>query len=940
MEYRYAAFISYSHRDKRVGDWLHRKLETYRVPKALVTEKPGGRAVPARIFPVFRDREELPTSSDLGAQISDALEGSRFLVVICSPNSARSRWVNEEIRAFKALGREADVLCLVIDGEPNASDLPGREDEECFPQAVRFRVAEDGTLSDQRTEPIAADLRPHADGRANALLKLIAGLLGVGFDDLKQRELRRRQRRLAIATAVLSVVTVAMAGLAVSSWLGWQRAERQEHLALKARDQAEELASTMLFDFRDKLEPLGRLDLLKENALLVRDYYVSLPTEHQDDQTERRRATSLMSVGDVLVGQGALAEAAQTFAASEAIFARLRDQQPGNLDALRSWTVIINRLGDERARAGDYANARKYFDASIAATRQLLDAPAAKDAWERDLIVSLYKLGQLQLDHGDHDGALRAFDEALKAAKRNVEAGQTRQRRLDMVTILSGIAQLHETRREKRKTLEYLSRAIDIERGLVADFHNDYLLRESLAISLARIGAMRFELRELELAGQVTGEGRELLEHMVKHDPTNAKWRRMLAIARTDLARIAERRGELNLARAGFERGLDDFKRFATLKPGVPEAQFDIAIAYNNLGDLESVLGDFDAALKTFERALAIAKKLVEHASDVTRWRTAMATYQGKIGTAALSLGDVDRAQTAIEAGLEITAELARGDPDNIQLQRSWSIALGQAAGLSRASGQLTQAIGYYEQSLTIDKALMARAPEDAEAISDLAVTLSQLGNAHRAAGNMQRASTFYADALTQRERLGQVAPSNVAWRADAAESLTALGDVAFSQREFAQAIEHFANAARYLDALLKLYPDNQRWQRQAAFTLNRLGGAVASNGNSAKAREIYQMAHDIVVVLAASNPDNTMWQTDHALSLRLLAITTPVADVSARLGLFEGALEIVEGLADKAAYRLDSVPGQTSCVMSLRGSSRATEEDSEPCLAALGRRR
>ena len=83
---KYWAFISYSHQDKAWGDWLHKKLDTYRIPAALVgTDSSHGHPVPKRIYPIFRDREELPTSANLGDQIQQAIRDSRFLVVICSP---------------------------------------------------------------------------------------------------------------------------------------------------------------------------------------------------------------------------------------------------------------------------------------------------------------------------------------------------------------------------------------------------------------------------------------------------------------------------------------------------------------------------------------------------------------------------------------------------------------------------------------------------------------------------------------------------------------------------------------------------------------------------------------------------------------------------------------------------------------------------------------
>ena len=67
-----------------------------------------------------------------------------------------------------------------MDGEPNATDKPGMEEEECFPEAARYEICENGELIDKRTEPIAADAREGKDGKRNALLKLIAGLINVG----------------------------------------------------------------------------------------------------------------------------------------------------------------------------------------------------------------------------------------------------------------------------------------------------------------------------------------------------------------------------------------------------------------------------------------------------------------------------------------------------------------------------------------------------------------------------------------------------------------------------------------------------------------------------------------------------------------------------------------------------------------------------------------
>ena len=209
----YRAFISYSHRDKAFAKTLHRAVEGYRIPAKLVGRVTSVGEVPRRIAPIFRDREELPASSDLGGELSSALRRSMFLIVICSRAAAKSHWVVEEIKQYKRMHGESRVLALIIDGVPYGSDTPGKEDEECFPVSLRYKLGPDGELSDVPAEPIAGDLRPEGDGRRLATLKLIAGLTGLRLDDLVQRETQRRVQRLAMIT------TGAMAGMVVTGGL-------------------------------------------------------------------------------------------------------------------------------------------------------------------------------------------------------------------------------------------------------------------------------------------------------------------------------------------------------------------------------------------------------------------------------------------------------------------------------------------------------------------------------------------------------------------------------------------------------------------------------------------------------------------------------------------------------------------------------------------------
>lgn len=174
---RYAVFLSYRHADNKEqgrqwATWLHQVLEGYEIPADLVgTKNSKGDLIPASLYPVFRDEEELPADADLTRNIRQALENSALLVVICSPRAVQSRFVAEEIRYFKELGKADRILALMIDGEPNAAEDSAKQaagftaEMECLPEPLRYGVAgDDGKIDwNRRTEPIAADARP--DGR-------------------------------------------------------------------------------------------------------------------------------------------------------------------------------------------------------------------------------------------------------------------------------------------------------------------------------------------------------------------------------------------------------------------------------------------------------------------------------------------------------------------------------------------------------------------------------------------------------------------------------------------------------------------------------------------------------------------------------------------------------------------------------------------------------
>lgn len=196
MDRQYSAFISYRHADldSAVAKTLHTLIEQYRIPKDLHTGSGN------RLGIVFRDEEELHAASDLSAEITNALDNSRFLIVICSENTLQSPWVPREIETFLKTHDRSRILTVLASGNP----------ADVFPhQLTRLELA-DGSF--RQIEPLAVDVR---GDRISAVLKklrrelprLVSAMLGCPYDALVMREQKRRSRRiLAVAAGAMAVL--------------------------------------------------------------------------------------------------------------------------------------------------------------------------------------------------------------------------------------------------------------------------------------------------------------------------------------------------------------------------------------------------------------------------------------------------------------------------------------------------------------------------------------------------------------------------------------------------------------------------------------------------------------------------------------------------------------------------------------------------------------
>ena len=268
-QYEYDAFISYRHTelDKYAAELLHRQMEAFRLPGNLAKQRGDGRT---RITRVFRDKDELPLTNNLEDPIMQALASSEFLIVICSPRIRESLWCSKEIETFISMHGREKILAVLIEGEP----------EESFPDELLYReetvTDADGTIHTQRIpmEPLAADIRGK-DKKAmkkamkTELLRLLAPMFSLNYDDLRQRHRERRMKR--ILTASLSVGAVCLAFGLVST-----------AMALRIRSQKTQIEaqSAEIFKQNEAIQKQNQ-EITEQNQLLLHHQAVGLAEEAQ-----------------------------------------------------------------------------------------------------------------------------------------------------------------------------------------------------------------------------------------------------------------------------------------------------------------------------------------------------------------------------------------------------------------------------------------------------------------------------------------------------------------------------------------------------------------------------------------------------------------------------------------------------------------------------------
>lgn len=681
---RYYAFLSYSHKDKELADWLHRQLERFRVPNTLAGKLTANGVVPRRLTPIFRDQQDLSAGADLGEEIKAALAASQFLIVLCSPTAATSRWTNQEIESFKRTRPEGCVLAAVVGGEPFATDMPGREAEECFPPALRYKYDRRGHQTAKRAEPLAADFRETGEGQRVAFLKLVAGMLGVGLDELVQRETTRRHRRMAWLAAA------SLGGMAITSALAVTAIQARDS-ARDQRREAEGLVAYMLGDLKDKLEPIGRLDALDGVGSRVLSYYSKQDASELTDAALIQRSKALSLTAQVAFLRGNYDSSARLYREALAGTGEAVRRSPDDAQRLFDHAQNVFWVGDLARRRGETDHAESSFREYGSLADRMIAIQPDNLKYRMEVQYARENLGMVLMSQRRFAEAVNQFSAVVGAIQsmRMIDP-DNKEYQKELSNVLGWLA-------DANRALGRLNEAITVRKQqaayldqLIARGNSDVFLRQQMIPAHQALGILYSWRGQTEQGIEEYRIALAQSNHLIGGEPNNSNWRDWSASVRLELGKNLLALGRSAEAAQEIDAGCGTTAELRALDPTVARWRSLQTICLSMRARLALATGATVQAATLADQALVSASS--EKTGDPIADRYLVAAAYRLTGDVRARAGNKQGAAAAWSAGL---TQL----PTNV-VERPWE--LNERFQLMRRLGRGQEAQPVASQLATI----------------------------------------------------------------------------------------------------------------------------------------------------------------------------------------------------------------------------------------------
>jgi class 3 adenylate cyclase/tetratricopeptide (TPR) repeat protein/tRNA A-37 threonylcarbamoyl transferase component Bud32 len=567
---------------------------------------------------------------------------------------------------------------VVTDWAKHVTDSLLQEDlEKCFAGDPQERYAGAGQLAEQLR---GLEERRLAAEKQQALLK----------------ERERAAYRLGIVrTAALALVVIAMVG-GLALYAFWQRhearrtareasiqrkaaqqqariaerrrldAQTSEKEANDVRSQADGLIDFMLHDLRDKLQSIGRLDVLDPVAKKAKEYLDRLPKELVTAPRLGQQADILGNLGDLRVAQGKLPEALEACEEYMAIMKRLVEQDKANPSWQEDLFTSYDKVGGVLVDQGKLPEALELYQQSLVAAKALVEQDKSDPRWQRILSLCYQNSGDVLIAQGKLPDALTAFRKSLQirqmlAAEDKSNSGWQR----DLTVSYHKVGDVLFAQGQRPEALENYNKALKIQQILIEQDKTNSRWQRDLMISYMDIGNVLMSEVKLAEALQNYQQGLGIAKALAAQDTTNTGSQRDLTVIYDCIGEALMAQGKPGEALENYQIWMATTKRLVEQDPTNSDWQQDLSFCFEKTGEVLETQGKLQEALEDYLEQMTIAKRLVEHDSTNLDWQWNLSLSYQKVGDVLFAQRDLDRAMENYRQEFAIIEKLTQQDPTN-----------------------------------------------------------------------------------------------------------------------------------------------------------------------------------------------------------------------------------------------------------------------------------
>ncbi len=540
-----------------------------------------------------------------------------------------------------------DIACFV-DGSPEQRPASARE------------VAERLRRLEERRAELDAERRAREEAEAQRRALETA---------------QRRRKQLTVIAAAAVVVLAVVATLAVQAFRDRRKAERAEEIADRRRGQAEDLIGFMVGDLREKLTPVGRLDILDGVGAKAMSYFAAVPENELSDGELLTRSKVLTQIGSIRIDQGKLAEALPPLEESLALARVLAQRAPQDSQRQFELGQSLYWVGFVSWRRGELDPALASFQEYLSISKQLVAQDPANSDWQLELAYGHSNIGSILEAKGDLKGALQQYRATLEIKKRLVgKEPENADWKLDLATTYNTVAVALTSLGDLQGALRNHREELAIKEALVASDSRNAPWQRELAITLSFVGDVLEALDHLEEAAALFGRARTTMAALTAMDPANTRWQRDLAMNQARLGLTLQALGRPEGV-IGLLQGCTDTLRTLTgSDPTNVTWRKHLAICHNYLASAMAGRSDSRETISSAEAARSLMQGVLEKKPEDRDARQILATSQVILGEGWAQAGEPERARRLWTEAAAALGSLAGGSQDKeilVPLSRS-----------------------------------------------------------------------------------------------------------------------------------------------------------------------------------------------------------------------------------------------------------------------------